>query len=219
MYDLNEVMFFGDWIVVMCDGCIVQIGMFEDILMDLVNDYVEQFVQDVDCVCVFIVVNVMECLCFVVLYIVGLCIVLCQMCDVYMLVIYVVGKDWQFVGVVIDCDVVKFVCNGVIIFDLIIKFVLQSVCEDEVLMNLFVFVVELFLLFVVMDVDGCLVGVILCVMLFVVFGLGFGVIEEIIFLFMLMLQVEIDVVLDDGWIVEFVFLLSLGIWVEMEEVC
>ncbi len=47
-HDLNEAMFLGDRIAVMRDGRIVQIGTPEDILTDPANDYVEQFVQDVD---------------------------------------------------------------------------------------------------------------------------------------------------------------------------
>ncbi|NLT26431.1 MAG: ATP-binding cassette domain-containing protein, partial [Microbacteriaceae bacterium] len=47
-HDLNEAMFLGDRIAVMRDGRIVQIGTPEEILTDPANDYVEQFVQDVD---------------------------------------------------------------------------------------------------------------------------------------------------------------------------
>src|SRR5690606_28891462 len=47
-HDLNEAMFLGDRIAVMRDGRIVQIGSPEDILTDPANDYVAQFVQDVD---------------------------------------------------------------------------------------------------------------------------------------------------------------------------
>lgn len=47
-HDLNEAMFLGDRIAVMRDGEIVQIGTPEEILTDPANDYVEQFVQDVD---------------------------------------------------------------------------------------------------------------------------------------------------------------------------
>lgn len=47
-HDLNEAMFLGDRIAVMRDGRIVQIGTPEEILTDPANDYVAQFVQDVD---------------------------------------------------------------------------------------------------------------------------------------------------------------------------
>ncbi len=47
-HDLNEAMFLGDRIAVMRDGQIVQNGTPEEILTDPANDYVAQFVQDVD---------------------------------------------------------------------------------------------------------------------------------------------------------------------------
>lgn len=47
-HDLNEAMRLGDRIAMMRDGRIVQIGTSEQILNDPANDYVSQFVQDVD---------------------------------------------------------------------------------------------------------------------------------------------------------------------------
>ena len=47
-HDLNEAMRLGDRIAMMRDGRIVQIGTAEEILNDPANDYVAQFVQDVD---------------------------------------------------------------------------------------------------------------------------------------------------------------------------
>src|SRR5699024_8417583 len=47
-HDLNEAMRLGDRIAIMRDGEIVQIGTAEEILNDPANDYVSQFVQDVD---------------------------------------------------------------------------------------------------------------------------------------------------------------------------
>jgi glycine betaine/proline transport system ATP-binding protein len=47
-HDLNEAMRIGDRIAMMRDGRIVQIGTSEEILQDPANDYVAQFVQDVD---------------------------------------------------------------------------------------------------------------------------------------------------------------------------
>ncbi|THJ67014.1 glycine betaine/L-proline ABC transporter ATP-binding protein [Arthrobacter echini] len=47
-HDLNEAMRLGDRIAMMRDGRIVQIGTTEQILNDPANDYVAQFVQDVD---------------------------------------------------------------------------------------------------------------------------------------------------------------------------
>ncbi|GII99328.1 glycine/betaine ABC transporter ATP-binding protein [Sediminihabitans luteus] len=47
-HDLNEAMHLGDRIAVMRDGRIVQIGTSEEILSEPANDYVAQFVADVD---------------------------------------------------------------------------------------------------------------------------------------------------------------------------
>lgn len=59
-HDLNEAMFIGDRIAVMRDGRIVQIGTAEQILTDPANDYVAQFVQDVDRTRVLTARSVME---------------------------------------------------------------------------------------------------------------------------------------------------------------
>ncbi|KAB1660381.1 glycine betaine/L-proline ABC transporter ATP-binding protein [Pseudoclavibacter chungangensis] len=59
-HDLNEAMFLGDRIAVMRDGRIVQIGTPEEILTDPANDYVAQFVQDVDRARVLTAESVME---------------------------------------------------------------------------------------------------------------------------------------------------------------
>jgi glycine betaine/proline transport system ATP-binding protein len=59
-HDLNEAMFLGDRIAVMRDGRIVQTGTPEEILTDPANDYVAQFVQDVDRARVLTAASVME---------------------------------------------------------------------------------------------------------------------------------------------------------------
>src|SRR5690554_1851136 len=59
-HDLNEAMFLGDRIAVMRDGRIVQIGTPNEILTDPANDYVAQFVQDVDRARVLTAADVME---------------------------------------------------------------------------------------------------------------------------------------------------------------
>lgn len=59
-HDLNEAMLLGDRIAVMRDGRIVQNGTPEEILADPANDYVAQFVQDVDRARVLTAASVME---------------------------------------------------------------------------------------------------------------------------------------------------------------
>ncbi len=59
-HDLNEAMRLGDRIAMMRDGRIEQIGTAEEILNDPQNDYVAQFVQDVDRTRVLTASSVME---------------------------------------------------------------------------------------------------------------------------------------------------------------
>lgn len=59
-HDLNEAMRLGNRIAMMRDGRIVQIGTTEEILNDPANDYVAQFVQDVDRTRVLTAGDVME---------------------------------------------------------------------------------------------------------------------------------------------------------------
>lgn len=59
-HDLNEAMRLGDRIAMMRDGRIVQIGTAEQILNDPANDYVAQFVQDVDRARVLTAASIME---------------------------------------------------------------------------------------------------------------------------------------------------------------
>lgn len=48
-HDLNEALRIGDRIALMKDGQIMQIGTGEDILTNPANDFVREFVEDVDC--------------------------------------------------------------------------------------------------------------------------------------------------------------------------
>src|SRR5690606_13779086 len=59
-HDLNEAMRLGDRIAMMRDGRIEQIGTAEQILNDPANNYVAQFVQDVDWTRVLTASSVME---------------------------------------------------------------------------------------------------------------------------------------------------------------
>ncbi|MDF1602869.1 glycine betaine/L-proline ABC transporter ATP-binding protein [Nocardioides sp. YIM 152315] len=59
-HDLNEAMRLGDRVAMMRDGRIVQVGTAEEILNDPANDYVAQFVQDVDRTRVLTASSVME---------------------------------------------------------------------------------------------------------------------------------------------------------------
>lgn len=194
-HDLNEAMFLGDRIAVMRDGRIVQIGTPEDILTDPANDYVEQFVQDVDRARVLTAANVMEPARPVVADNAGPRTALRQMRDAYMSATYVVGRDRRLIGVVTDRDAVKLVRRGESSLASVLKPVSQSVDENEILMNLFIPSVESPLPLAVTDAEGRLVGVIPRVTLLAALGPGPGATGELTLPLNPMPQAVIDEVL------------------------
>jgi glycine betaine/proline transport system ATP-binding protein len=111
-HDLNEAMFLGDRIAVMRDGRIVQIGSPEDILTDPANDYVAQFVQDVDRARVLTAASVMEPARSVVTVTAGPRAALRTMRDLQSSFTFVLGRDRRFVGVARDKDVLRQVTSG-----------------------------------------------------------------------------------------------------------
>ena len=197
-HDLNEAMFLGDRIAVMRDGRIVQIGTPEDILTDPANDYVEQFVQDVDRARVLTASNVMERPRPVVADTAGPRTALRQMRDAYMSAAYVTGRDRKLIGMVTDRDAVKLVRKGDAALSSILKPVPQTVTEDEVLMNLFVPAVESPLPLAVVDAEGRLTGVIPRVTLLAALGPGPNSTEEITLPHQPVPQAEIDAVLGEA---------------------
>ena len=171
-HDLNEAMFLGDRIAVMRDGRIVQIGTPEDILTDPANDYVEQFVQDVDRARVLTAGNVMERPRAVVPESGGPRAALHEMRDAYSSAVYIVGRDRKLLGMVTDRDAVKLIRNGESSLTSILKPVPQSVNETDVLADLFVPAAESRLPLAVTDAEDRLVGVIPRVTLLAALGPG-----------------------------------------------
>ncbi|CDK01089.1 glycine betaine transporter subunit; ATP-binding compoent of ABC superfamily [Microbacterium sp. C448] len=194
-HDLNEAMFLGDRIAVMRDGRIVQIGTPEDILTDPANDYVEQFVQDVDRARVLTAANVMERPRPTVSDSGGPRTALRQMRDAYSSAAYVVGRDRRLLGIVTDRDAVKLVRRGENSLTSVLSPVPQSVSQDEVLINLFVPAVESQLPLAVTDDEGRLVGVIPRVTLLAALGPGMNETSEITILPQPMPSTEIDALL------------------------
>ncbi|GAA4766025.1 quaternary amine ABC transporter ATP-binding protein [Microbacterium gilvum] len=178
-HDLNEAMLLGDRIAVMRDGRIVQIGTPEDILTDPANDYVEQFVQDVDRARVLTAGNVMERPRPVVAEGAGPRTALRTMRDAYTSATYVVGRDRRLAGIITDRDAMKLVRRGESSLASILKPVPQAVGRDDVLMDLFVPAVESPLPLAVTDEQSRLVGVIPRVTLLAALGPGPGATEEI----------------------------------------
>lgn len=111
-HDLNEAMYLGDRIAVMRDGRIVQIGTPDDILTDPANDYVAQFVQDVDRARVLTAEAVMEPARSVVSRAAGPRAALRTMRDLQTSAAFVVGNNRVLRGVVRDRDVMRLVREG-----------------------------------------------------------------------------------------------------------
>ncbi|WP_166879020.1 MULTISPECIES: glycine betaine/L-proline ABC transporter ATP-binding protein [unclassified Salinibacterium] len=111
-HDLNEAMFLGDRIAVMRDGRIVQIGTPEDILTDPANDYVAQFVQDVDRARVLTAASVMEPARAIINITAGPRAALRTMRDLQTSATFVVGRNRVLEGAVRDREILRQVRAG-----------------------------------------------------------------------------------------------------------
>ncbi|GAB3821811.1 glycine betaine/L-proline ABC transporter ATP-binding protein [Tessaracoccus terricola] len=111
-HDLNEAMFLGERIAVMRNGRIVQIGAPEEILTDPANDYVAQFVQDVDRARVLTAGAVMEQPLAVVQESAGPRAALRVMRDEQTSAAFVVGRDRRLLGAITDRKALELVRAG-----------------------------------------------------------------------------------------------------------
>ena len=159
-HDLNEAMFLGDRIAVMREGRIVQIGTPEEILTDPANDYVAQFVQDVDRARVLTASSVMEPVRSVVTISAGPRAALRTMRDLQTSATFVLGKGRTFAGVVRDRDVLRLVKAGDPNLASIIRDTTTTVAPDTALVDLVESSVESDLPIAVVDVKNRLLGVI-----------------------------------------------------------
>jgi len=159
-HDLNEAMFLGDRIAVMRDGRIVQIGTPEDILTDPANDYVAQFVQDVDRARVLTAASAMEPARATVSATAGPRAALKVMRDLQTSAVYTVGRDRVLTGVVRDQDAMRLLRRGVGDLPSITSTEFSAVSADTPLSELFVPAVESPLPLAVVDDRGRLLGVV-----------------------------------------------------------
>ncbi|WP_062461159.1 quaternary amine ABC transporter ATP-binding protein [Demequina soli] len=159
-HDLNEAMYLGDRIAVMRDGRIVQIGAPEDILTNPADDYVEQFVQDVDRTKVLTAESVMRKPRAVVHVGAGPRAALTLMRDEQLAGAYVVTKDRSIVGWVRDRDVFELVRRGDKDLASVIRSDHGAVATDTALAELFIPSLEAALPLGVLDTRDRLVGVI-----------------------------------------------------------
>jgi glycine betaine/proline transport system ATP-binding protein len=159
-HDLNEAMYLGDRIAVMRDGRIVQIGTPEDILTNPANEYVEQFVQDVDRSRVLTADSVMRKPRAVIHDGSGPHAALTLMRDEQLSAAYVVKRDRTLVGWVRDRDVLDLVRKGERDLTSAIQTNHGAVSHDTSLADLFIPTLEAALPLAVHDERNRLVGVI-----------------------------------------------------------
>jgi glycine betaine/proline transport system ATP-binding protein len=159
-HDLNEAMYLGDRIAVMRDGRIVQIGSPEDILTNPANEYVEQFVQDVDRSRVLTAESAMRPPRAVIREGSGPHAALKLMRDEQLSAAYVVKRDRTLVGWVRDRDVLDLVRTGNRDLTSAIQSNHGAVASDTALADLFIPALEAALPLAVQDDRGRLVGAI-----------------------------------------------------------
>ncbi|RGE21488.1 glycine betaine/L-proline ABC transporter ATP-binding protein [Leucobacter sp. wl10] len=159
-HDLNEAMFLGDRIAVMRDGRIVQVGTPNDILTDPANDYVAQFVQDVDRARVLTAGDVMEPPLAVVPASAGPRTALRTMRDLQTSACFVTTGARKLLGVVRDKDVLRQVREGGTDLTLVLRPTPSIVGPDRYISELFELAVESPLPVAVLDEQDRLIGVV-----------------------------------------------------------
>ncbi|MCR3745473.1 glycine betaine/proline transport system ATP-binding protein [Actinomadura glauciflava] len=180
-HDLNEAMRIGDRIAVMREGRIVQIGTAEEILTDPANDYVAQFVADVDRTRVLTAASVMEKPLVTVLASTGPRTALRTMREHQTSAAFVVGRDRKLVGRVRATVIADAVQENVQTLDgLIDPEDPEPVAPDTPVADLFVRVAESDLPVPVADEKGTLLGVIPRVTLLAALGAINSHVEEMV---------------------------------------
>lgn len=159
-HDLNEAMLLGDRIAVMRDGRIVQIGTPNEILTDPANDYVAQFVQDVDRARVLTAGDVMEPPRAIVPASGGPRAALRMMRDLQTSACFVTTGDRKLLGVVRDKDVLRQVRAGGTDLTEQLRPTPSIVHEGQLISELFELAVESPLPVAVTDAQGRLIGVV-----------------------------------------------------------
>lgn len=159
-HDLNEAMYLGDRIAVMRDGRIVQVGTSEQILSDPADDYVAQFVADVDRTRVLTASSVMRRPAAVASLNAGPRLALRTMQEQQVAAAYVVDRSRKLQGIIRDEDAVKATREGAETLVGRVDTTLGSVSVDTPLSDVFAPAAESPLPVPVTDEQGRLVGVI-----------------------------------------------------------
>ncbi|MBC7593139.1 MAG: glycine betaine/L-proline ABC transporter ATP-binding protein [Kineosporiaceae bacterium] len=137
-HDLNEAMRLGDKIAMMRDGEIVQIGTAEQILNDPANDYVAQFVQDVDRTRILTAASVMELPVAVLGSELGPRVAHKLMRENQVSSLFVVGRDKSLRGLVYESEVASAVRERSDKIDKILHRDVFTVGPDTLLADLFI---------------------------------------------------------------------------------
>lgn len=159
-HDLNEAMHLGDRIAMMRDGRIVQVGTSEQILSDPADDYVAQFVADVDRTRVLTASSVMRRPAAVVYLNGGPRLALRTMREEQVAAAYVVDRARRLQGIVRDADAVEAVRQEKETLHGLVDDSLSSVSDDTPLAEVFAPSAESPLPVPVTDGQGRLVGVV-----------------------------------------------------------
>ncbi len=159
-HDLNEAMFLGDRIAVMRDGRIVQQGTPNDILTRPANDYVEQFVQDVDRSKVITAGDVMDPPRAMVPLSAGPRGALRVMRDLQTSACFVTTSGRRLLGIVRDAEVLEHLQNGGTGLTPVIQPTPSSVKPDKVIGEMFELAIETPYSAAVVDDNDRLVGVV-----------------------------------------------------------
>ncbi|WP_024935868.1 MULTISPECIES: quaternary amine ABC transporter ATP-binding protein [Actinomadura] len=180
-HDLNEAMRIGDRIAVMREGRIVQIGTAEEILTDPANDYVAQFVADVDRTRVLTASSVMEKPLVTVLASTGPRTALRTMREHQTSAAFVIERDRKLVGRVRATVIADAVQENVQTLDgLVDPEDPAPVAPDTPVADLFVRCAASDLPVPVADEDGTLLGVIPRVTLLAALGAINSHVEEVV---------------------------------------
>jgi glycine betaine/proline transport system ATP-binding protein len=159
-HDLNEAMYLGDRIAVMRDGRVVQVGTSEQILSHPADDYVAQFIADVDRTRVLTASSVMRRPAAVAFAAGGPRLALRTMRDAQVAAAYVIDKARVLKGIIRDADAVDATRAGKETLDGLVDASLTSVSVDTPLADVFAPAAESPLPVPVTDDKGRLVGVI-----------------------------------------------------------
>ncbi|MGA8112747.1 MAG: glycine betaine/L-proline ABC transporter ATP-binding protein, partial [Actinocatenispora sp.] len=159
-HDLNEAMRVGDHIAVMRDGRIVQIGTAEEILTDPANDYVAQFVADVDRARVLTANTIMEPPAATLGSGSGPRAAVKTMREHQLPAVFVIGRDRRLVGAVRDADASEALRRGDQDLEAVLDREVTTVSPDTPVAELFAPAAETPHPLAVVDDEGRLVGVV-----------------------------------------------------------